>query len=135
MPLSIDLRRRVIDAVDEGMYKSKAAEIFKVSRSVIYNWLKLRIKTQSLAPKVYYQKGHSHKIEDWNKFKIFAEKNKHKTIKEMAIEWKKLTNVKVSETTIQRALGKINYTSKKKLLTMQKQSKKSVNDILKKSKI
>ena len=114
MPLSIDLRRRVIGAVDQGMYKSKAAEIFKVSRSVIYNWLKLRIKTQSLAPKVYYQKGHSHKIKDWNQFKIFAEKNKHKTIKEMAIEWKKLTNVKVSETTIQRALEKINYTSKKK---------------------
>ncbi len=135
MPLSIDLRKRVIDAVDKGMYKSKAAEIFKVSRRVIYNWLVLRAKTNSLAPKVDYQKGHSHKIEDWKQFKIFAEKNKHKTIREMAIEWQKLINNNVSETTIQRALKKINYTSKKKLLAMQKQSKNSVNNISKKSKI
>ena len=42
MPLSIDLRKRVIDAVDGGMRVTDAVKIFKVSRRVIYNWMNLQ---------------------------------------------------------------------------------------------
>jgi hypothetical protein len=43
----------------------------------------------------------------------------------MRVEWKKLTNIDVSESVMLRALKKIGYTSKKKLLVMPKQIKKS----------
>jgi len=112
-PLSIDLRERVIKAVDKGMKITEAAKTFNVCRRVIYNWLVLRKKTNNLAPKSGYQKGHSHKVKDWDQFKVFVEANKQYTIKDMAIKWQELINVTVSKTVIQRALKKIDYTSKK----------------------
>ena len=125
MAFSIDLRERVIAAIDNGMQITEASKVFKVCRSVIYDWQDLFKKTNSFAPKSGYQKGHSHKITDWGQFKIFVEKYKRCASPQMRVEWKKLTNVDVSESVMLRALKKIGYTSKKKLLIMQKQIKKN----------
>jgi transposase len=118
MPLSIDLRKRVIDAINGGMSKAKAARVFQVSRKAIYNWLNLFAKTNSLAAKTGYQKGHSHKITDWETFKAFVEANKHRTVNGMIVEWKKLTGIDLSDSTMENALKKINYSCKKKLFIM-----------------
>lgn len=126
MPLSIDLRKRVIAAVDSGMKKVKVAETFKVSRRVIYKWLELREKTNSLEAKSGYQKGHSHKITNWDEFKKFAEANKHSSVKKMTVEWLKIFGDKVSESVIERGLKKINYTSKKKRLGTWRLKQKNV---------
>ena len=75
MAFSIDLRERVISAVDNNMRITEAVRVFKVSRRVIYEWLDLRKATGNLAPKTGYQKGHSHKITDWEQFKAFANEN------------------------------------------------------------
>ncbi len=129
MPFSIDLRERVIAAVDNGMQITEASKVFKVSRRIVYHWQDLLKKTNSLAPKAGYQKGHSHKITDWNQFKMFVEKHQHCASPQMRVEWKKLTNVDVSKSVMLRALKKIGYTSKKKLLIMQKQIKKNETHI------
>jgi transposase len=51
-PYSIDLRERVIAACDEGqMRRREIAALYHVGESTIYEWLKLREATQSLAPK------------------------------------------------------------------------------------
>lgn len=113
MPLSVDLRERVIAAVDRGVSITEVAKVFKVSRRVIYNWLDLKQTTKSLAPKAGYQRGHSHKIKDLDQFKIFVEANKYRTIKGMIVEWQKLNNNTISETVMERYLKKSNYTSKK----------------------
>jgi transposase len=126
MPLSIDLRERVIAAVNRGMRVTEVAKTFKVCRRVIYNWLALLNTSNNLAPKSGYQKGHSHKIQDLSQFRGFVELNKDCTIKEMRVAWQKLANVSVSKTSMQRALKKINYTSKKKHLTILKPMKKNV---------
>ena len=42
---SVDLRLRVVGAVDGGMSKMAAHQLFKVSRSTIDDWLKLRLET------------------------------------------------------------------------------------------
>ena len=115
MPLSIDLRERVIAAIDSGMRKVDAVKIFKVSRRVIYFWLDLRKNTNSLAAKSGYQKGHSHGITDWDKFRKFINNHKHLSIKRMTIEWQKLFNETITERVIGRGLKKINYTSKKNI--------------------
>jgi len=113
MAYSIDLRERVIAAVDGGAAVAEAAETFQVCVRVIYNWLELRENTNSLEPKTGYQKGHSHKIKDWNKFKSFVEANKFCTIPMMVEKWQQFTGDIISESVMQRALKKINYTSKK----------------------
>lgn len=113
MAYSIDLRKRIIATVDEGKNIAVVSEIFKVSDRVIYKWLKLRRETNSLEPKSGYQKGHSHKIKDWDQFKLFAEANKYCSIPMMVNKWKQFTGDDVSESVMQRSLKKINYTSKK----------------------
>lgn len=125
--LGIDLRKRVIAAVDNGMHIDEAAKIFNVCRRVIYNWLSLRKVTNSLAPKSGYQHGHSHKVTDWDQFRDFAEKHKYCTCLQMTVEWEKLTGTSISESVIQRSLKKMGYTSKKKHFTMPKQIKKNVS--------
>ena len=113
MIFSLDLRKRVIAAVDDNMRITDVAILFKVSRRVIYEWLELREKTGSLVPNTGYQKGHSHKITDWDQFRIFAEEFKQCHAPQLIVEWKRLTNIDVSESVMYRALKKINYTSKK----------------------
>jgi len=113
MAYSVDLRERVVKAVDNGMPTEEAATMFAVSKRVIYIWLDLRNATGSLGPKTGYQKGHSHKITDWDKFKQFVESHCKHTTPKMIIEWEKLTQVKVSESVMLRALRKIGYTFKK----------------------
>jgi putative transposase len=49
---SLDLRERVISACDEGRLKRhEVAALYNVGESTIYEWLKLRETTSSLAPK------------------------------------------------------------------------------------
>ena len=125
MAFSIDLRKRVVDAIDNGMRITEASKTFKVCRSVIYDWKNLLNKTNQLSPKSGYQNGHSHKITDWDQFKAFIEKHKHCASPQMRVEWKKITDIDMSESAMLRALKKIGYTSKKKLFFTPKQIKKN----------
>jgi len=111
---SLDLRERIMNAVFNGMRPTIAAKTFNVSRRVIYRWKNLLKATNSLKPKSGFQKGHSHKITDWEEFKIFAQEHGHLTVKMMIAEWIKLKNQIVSESTMERALKRIRFTSKKK---------------------
>lgn len=135
MAISVDLRERVIAAINNGMRITEAAKIFKVGRCAIYDWQKLLKSNNSLTPKTNYQKGHSHKIKDWEKFKVFAEENREYSSPQMATRWNELTGSDVSDDVILKGLKKIGYTSKKKLSGTQKQTKASVNFFWKKSKL
>ena len=125
MAFSIDLRERVIAAIDGGMRITDAAKVFKVCRSVIYDWQDLLKTTNNIAPKSGYQNGHSHKVTDWEQFKIFVEANKQLIVRDMVVEWEKANNNTISQSAMERSLKKIGYSSKKKLLVMPKQIKKN----------
>lgn len=135
MLLSVDLKKRVVESIDQGMRVTDAAKTFKVSIRSIYYWIKRKKEKNSLFPKSGYQKGHSHKITDWDAFKEFVEQHKMFTVKQMVLEWEKLFNEKISKSTMGRALKKCNYTSKKKLLDIPNQTKISVKYFWKKLKI
>ena len=60
--------------------------------------------------------GNNHKIRDWSKFQEFARTNGDKTQKEMAELWPE----EISARTISRALKKIGFTRKKKLMVIEK---------------
>ena len=124
MPYSFDLRDRAIEAVDSGEKISSVARIFKLSRYAIYDWLKLRKKTGSLEPKSGYQKGHSHRIEDWKLFEKFAHQNKNDSTEQMAKKWTTLTGQPTSDSTIGRGLKKIGFTYKKKRFVIMNQTTK-----------
>lgn len=60
--------------------------------------------------------GNGHKITDWEKFTSFVEVNGGKTQVEMAQLW----TSEISDRTISRALKKIGFTRKKKLMVIKK---------------
>ncbi|MEL6501432.1 MAG: IS630 transposase-related protein, partial [Cyanobacteria bacterium J06623_1] len=57
VPYSYDLRKKVINAIDEGMSKTEASRIFKMSRNTINLWLRKREETGDYKAEVGYQKG------------------------------------------------------------------------------
>ena len=108
---SYDLRKKVMEAMSEGMRKTQVSRIFKISRNTIELWLKKREKTGSYQAEYGYQRGYNSKITDLEEFQEFASKNGSLTQKEMAEAWKE----DISDRTIGKALKKIGYTRKKNL--------------------
>lgn len=125
MVYSVDLRKRVIEAIQQGMSIKVAIATFKVSRKTIYIWSKKLEANGHLEPKTGYQKGHSHKITNWDQFKEFAYKNQRFTVLQMVPNWKELTGINLSESTMLAGLKKINFTPKKKHFVIAKLTKKN----------
>ena len=129
--LSTDLRERVVGSIQNGMRKSEAERVFKVSRSSIYRWLKLYKIDQKLEAKTGYQKGHSNKIKNLNEFQEFAHKNKDCTLEKMCGLWAEKTGVTISIPVMAKHLNRIGYTSKKKHFSIVKRIKKNALHISK----
>jgi len=125
MAYSIDLRKRVVEAINNGMHTDDASKIFNVCVKSIYNWMNLYKKTGKLSPRADFHKGHSHAIVDWEMFKNFVQANKYCSSLQMTIKWKEITNKTIDRSTMTRALAKAGFTYKKKPLTMWKQTKKN----------
>lgn len=119
MHYSLDLRKRVINAVENGMKQLDAAEIFGVSTRTIYNWVMRKKETGNLEPITGFQKGHSHKITDLDHFKIFVDQHPDFTQEEIAHHFS------VHPNTIGRALKKIDYTRKKRASSIKSGAKKN----------
>lgn len=107
---SQDLREKSIAAIDRGEPKHRVIEMFSISRDSLDRWLERREATGTLAATQGYQRGHSHRIEDWRAFRAFAETHGDKTQAQMAELW----HTPVSVRTISRALAKIGFTRKKR---------------------
>lgn len=108
MPYSLDLRKRVVAAVNSGMSKVKACDVYDICRQTLYNWLALEQKQGHLTPKSGFQKGHSHGIKDLEKFREYVDSHSDYTQEEIAQYFS------VGSSTVSRAFKKIGYTRKKK---------------------
>ncbi|MEA5449734.1 IS630 family transposase [Leptolyngbya sp. CCNP1308] len=109
-PYSLDLRQKVVDAIElDGMKKSEASVAFGISRNTIDLWLKRKAATGSVAPQVNSRARRQRRITDWDGFRAFAEQHRDKTQAEMAECWPG----QMSQRTISRALDIINWTRKK----------------------
>jgi transposase len=110
-PIVSILRQKVIDAIElDGMPKSEASQIFRISRNTINLWFKQRAATGSLQAKPRSGNSQGQKITDWPKFRAFIEAYADKTQAELATAWGG-----VRQRTISRALNKIGFTRKKNL--------------------
>lgn len=107
---SQDLREKAIAAVDRGVPKHQVIAMFNISRDSLDRWLERREATGSLAAAQGYQRGHSHRVDDWQAFRAFAQAHGDKTQAQMAELW----HTPVSARTMSRALAKIGFTRKKR---------------------
>jgi transposase len=120
---SQDFRQKVVDAIElDGHKKCEVSDFFNISRNTIDLWLKCKAETGSLAPKPNHSPGSNHKITDWEKFREFAKVHGDKTQKQMAQLW----DGEISDRTISRALNKIGFTRKKRLMATKNGTKPSV---------
>ena len=109
VPYSVDLRKRVIAEAEKGeLSKNQISAMFKVDLKTIYNWIEAKKLSGSIEPKSGYQKGHSHKITDIEKFKAFIAENPNSSLVELSEKWGN-----ISRTAIGNMLHKIGYTVKK----------------------
>jgi transposase len=106
-PYSIDLRSKVISAIDNGMGKTEASRVFQMSRNTIDLWLKRRERENTLAPKVRQSQSLQAKIQDWNEFRDFVDAHPAWSQEQMGRE------LGVSASCVGRALKKIGYSRKK----------------------
>lgn len=122
-PYSYDLRTKVIQAIEvNGLSISVASKYFNISRQTIYRGCLRKKETGDVQAKPNLPLGHGHKITNWEKFQKFAEIYGDKTQEEMATLW----SGQISSRTISRALKKIGFTRKKKLMVIAKGMKKNV---------
>lgn len=103
---SQDLREKAIAAIDRGVPKSEVITMFNISRDSLDRWLKRRSETGSIQVIQGYQRGHSHRIVDWERFRAFVKQHGDKTQAELAQLW----HEPVSSRTISRALARIGFT-------------------------
>jgi transposase len=117
---SYDLRKKAIQALDEGESKTAVAKRFKIGRVTLYKWEKRRKETGDFQSKKLGNRGYNHKIDDWNAFAEFIKKHGGKTQSEVAKLWGN-----ISRQTIHSALKKFGFTRKKRLMDMKKETKKN----------
>jgi len=112
-----ELRERVIGAIEGGMGKSEAHRVFKVSRSTIDKWIKLKEKTGSLTAKKY-RRGREAMIKDEKESHEFIKRHQDKTLKEMAKAWESERGGKISGEGMRQRLRSLGYKRKKKAIDM-----------------
>jgi transposase len=110
-PYHIDLRSRAISMLNSGASIASICEILELSRSTIYLWRRTWQEECRIEAKTGYQKGHSHKIIDKEKFEAFILANPTKTQKELGELWE----FPCSDATINKGLKSIGYTYKKRI--------------------
>ena len=110
---SVDLRERVLQAVDEGMSKMTAHRTFHISRSSIDQWLTLRAQTGSVSPRTSGA-GRPSSLRGLA-FEEFARRHRHATLDEMVQAWQQERGVSLTDMSFSRALRALGWSRKKRV--------------------
>ena len=110
-----DLRCKVFEAIElNGMTPSEVSEAFGISRNTIHQWTRLKTETGDLNARPVGQSKPNQKIVDLDVFRAFVSAHPDKTQTELAQLWPD----DISERTIGRALKRIGFTRKKRLMVI-----------------
>ena len=113
IPYSYDLRCKVLAAIDRGVKKSHASQLFQISRNTIDLWLARRATTgevQALSRQAAARRSARRSIANESEFEAFVRQHPTATQSELAQLWK----APMSRHTVGRVLRKIGYTRKKR---------------------
>jgi transposase len=110
---SVDLRQRIVSAVEEGMSKAQAARTFSVSLSSVKRYVKKAHRGESLAPKK--RPGSTPKLDEKARRLLGAdlEERPYLTLQERCDYIEAMTGLAVSRSTMCRAIARIGSTRKK----------------------
>jgi transposase len=111
---SIDLRERIVRAVERGMAKSQAARTFAVSLATVKNYVRQWQTTGSLAPKPI--PGRPRAIPRARDAALVAQlrATPDATLQELVAAWEAARGAAVSVATMARAIRRVRWTRKKR---------------------
>ena len=113
---SLDLRERVLAAVDRGMPRKEAVGVFGVSLATLKRWLKRREQTGSPAPKRRpgMRPVIGATVEERRGLWRQLEENREATLEEHRELWEERWGVRVSIATMSRAIRRLGWTYKQR---------------------
>ena len=123
---SMDLRERVVAAVDRGTPRKEIVRTLGVSEPTIRRYLRLRRETGSVAPKPYPKRPYSigqsveHRRALWKQL----EEHNDATLEQHCQLWEIKQGDKVSISTMSRAIGRLGWTLKKRVWVPPNETKK-----------
>ncbi len=113
---SVDLRLRVLAALDSGVGKMQVHKTFQVSRSTIDDWLLLREQTGSVQD-VPRRQSVRRGLSAQEGFGAFVQRHQHSTLEQMRQVWQQQTQQSLSAMSFSRALHQLGYTRKKRVIS------------------
>jgi len=113
-PLSIDLRERLISAVEEGMSRRSAADRFGVAASTAIKWVDRWRRTGDVRPRPQGGDNRSQRIEAHaEEILALIEESPDITLGEIAVHLDEMHGLRVSQSSVWRLLDRRGMTFKK----------------------
>ena len=115
LPCSTDLRRRVFEAIDEGMTVTTAARRFKVDRASIYRWRK-KLREEGTLEATWRRRGRDPKLKEpeFAVLRELVEEDPNALIPDLVELLAERTGKRVSTSTLSRGLAQAGITRKKR---------------------
>jgi transposase len=111
---SQDLRQRILQTVDEGKTQAQAACLFKVSETTVKRYVRQRREKGHVLPKSIPGRPPSKRAPLEAKLQPQLERRPDATLREHCEAWEVQSGVKVSISTMSRAIEHLQWTRKKK---------------------
>jgi transposase len=114
---SMDLRERVLAAVERGTPRREIVRTLGVSEPTIRRYLRLKRETGSVAPKPYPKRPFSigQGVEQRRALWKQLEEHNDATLGRHCVLWERKQGVKVSISTMYRAIRRLGWTLKKRV--------------------
>jgi transposase len=111
---SLDLRTRIVQAVEDGMTKSKVARTFSISLATVKNDVRQHEATGSLAARPIPGRPRAIPPEQEAALVAHLRARPDTTLAELREDWKREQGASVSITTLSRAIRRLRWTRKKR---------------------
>jgi transposase len=110
---SVDLRERLLRAIDAGLSQAEAARLFGVGTATIARWRRWQRERGSVAPRP--RPGRPRRIGRARERALLAQVRAFPdaTLREHCAQWEAEQGVRLSETTMSRALARLGWPLKK----------------------
>jgi transposase len=112
-PLSMDLRERLISAVEAGMSRRSAAKLFSVAPSTAIKWVDQKRRTGSARPLARGGDHRSHRLEAHADEIVSLVRDSDYTLAELVDHVEQTHGLEVAPSTIWRLLDRHDMTYKK----------------------
>jgi transposase len=112
---SLDLRTRVVAAIDGGMARADAVRTFQVSLGSIKRWLRLRETSGALVPRPRKGKTASITTAQFPTLRLQLEQFPDASLAEHARRWNADHSTTLSEWTLGRAIRRLGWSRKKRV--------------------